>query len=284
MVLFNSMSSISYATVIAVGILIAFGTGRQPLAVAWSFIKAMILSRKYFLFSIAVMAILLLNKYEQLLENWLAIPYDLTPILSGWEGAWPLWLQDNLQSQALTLICGLFYLVLFQATMIASVGIYTYRQDMKLYYAFCVAILLNYVLAVPFYLFVPVNEVWYAHPQVQFLLLHIFPAFEQEYRALSGLNNCFPSLHTSISVTLALLASKSGIRRWAVFAWINAIVIVFSIFYLGIHWFTDMVAGVLLAMLTVFIGLRIGEWAAGKSVELPLPARSKLEASDPVRP
>ena len=117
--------------------------------------------------------------------------------------------------------------------MIASIGIYTHHNNMKLYYAICIALLLNYFVAVPFYLFVPVNEVWFVHPQVKFLILDVFPSFEREYRALSGLNNCFPSLHTSISVTLALIASKSGIRRWAIFAWINAVVIIFSIFYLG---------------------------------------------------
>jgi membrane-associated phospholipid phosphatase len=167
--------------------------------------------------------------------------------------------------------------------MIASVGIYTHHKNMKLYYAFCIAILMNYFLAVPFYLFVPVNEVWFVHSQVRFLLPDVFPTFEQEYRSLSGLNNCFPSLHTSISVTLALLAAKSGIRRWAIFAWINAVVIIFSIFYLGIHWFTDMAAGVVLALLSVFVGLKVGAWAENNSlVALSERSKAKLKASRPV--
>jgi len=275
MPLFQNMSSIAYSTVLAVAVLLAFGTGRQPLAVAWSFVKTLVLSRRYLLFLSAVLAILILNKYELHLENWIGVTYDLTAALSGWEGAWQASLQSAVESDVLTAICAVFYLVLFQATMIASVGIYTYKRDLKLYYAFCIALMLNYLLAVPFYVFVPVNEAWYAHSQIRFLMLDAFPAFEQEYRALSGLNNCFPSLHTSLSVTLALLAGKSGIRRWAVFAWINAGVIVFSIFYLGIHWFTDMAAGVLLAILCSYIGLRAGAWAESRSFSDLLPgARS----------
>ncbi|QJD81819.1 phosphatase PAP2 family protein [Cohnella herbarum] len=283
MILFRSMSTVAIGSVFAVSILIAFGTGKQPFAAAWSFLKTLVVSRKYLLFFIAVIAIMILNKNELQLENWLKVPYDLTPVLSGWEGSWQAWLQTNLQSEALTAICAVFYLVMFQSVMIASVGIYTHHKNMKLYYAFCIAILINYFFAVPFYLFVPVNEVWFVHPQVRFLLPDVFPAFEQEYRSLSGLNNCFPSLHTSISVTLALLASKSGIRRWAIFAWINAIVIIFSIFYLGIHWFTDMAAGVVLALFSVFVGLKVGAWAENNSlVSLTLRTKAKLKASRPV--
>jgi len=282
MTLFHSMSTVAYSTALAVALLISFGTGRQPFAVAWQFFKALIQSRKYLLFFIAVLAILLLNKYELNLENWINVTYDLTPALTGWEGAWQVGLQQSLQSETLIAICAIFYVVLFQATMIASVGIYTYRKNMKLYYALCIAILLNYVVAVPFYLFVPVFEAWYVDPQIQFLMLNVFPTFEQHYRSLSGLNNCFPSLHTSLSVTLALLASQSGIRRWAAFAWINAIVIVFAIFYLGIHWFTDMVGGVALAAFAAYAGLKIGAWAESRSpIETPL-AHDNLEPTRPI--
>ncbi len=283
MVLFGSMSTVAVSTVVAVSILIAFGTGRQPFAAAWAFLKSLVVSRKYLLFFVAVTAIMFLNKNELRLENWLKVSYDLTPTLSGWEGAWPVWLQSNLQSDALTVVCAVFYLVVFQSVLISSAAIYTHHQNMRLYYAFCVAVLLNYFLAVPFYLFVPVNEVWFVHPQIKFLMLDVFPSFEREYRSLSGLNNCFPSLHTSISVTLALLAGKSGIRRWAIFAWVNAVVIIFSIFYLGIHWFTDMIAGLLLALLSTTVGLKVGAWAENASRDnLAFRSKAKLKAPRPI--
>lgn len=258
---FRSMSSIMAYTAITVALLIWYGTGRQPLAAVWAFAKTLITSPKYLIFFLTMLAILLLNKYELKLEALFPVHYDLTSAIVGWESGWQGRLQNVLHSDALTLFCSFFYLVVFQAVMIASIGIYTQAGNLKLYYAFCVALLLNYLIAVPFYLFVPVNEAWSVDSNVQFLMLDVFPRFETEYRHLSGLDNCFPSLHTSISVTMALLAARSGNRRWAIFAGASAAIIVFSIFYLGIHWFSDMIAGLCLAGTAAAIGLKVGEWA-----------------------
>ncbi|CAM3732536.1 phosphatase PAP2 family protein [Cohnella lubricantis] len=268
MAVFHSMASILCCTLIAVMGLLWYGTGRQPLAAVYAFVKSLATSPKYLAFFAAMLAILLLNKYELKLEAFFPVRYNLTSALSGWEGSWQGRLQSLLHSDALTLFCAFFYLVMFQAVMIASVGIYTFEKNFKLYYAFCVALLLNYLIAVPFFLFVPVDEAWFVSPHIQFLMLDAFPSFETQYRHLSGLDNCFPSLHTSISVTMALLAARSGNRRWAVFAGINAAVILFSIFYLGIHWFTDMIAGLCLASVSAAVGLKVGDWADRRQASL----------------
>jgi membrane-associated phospholipid phosphatase len=261
MILFTSLSSVQITTAAVIVVLLWFGTGRQPLDPVYRFLHALVNSRKYLLFLGAALAILIVNTNEVKLERAYGVNYDLTRVLTGWEGTWQASLQAAVGSEWLTAICVFFYVVVFQSVLIASLGIYTARRDKTLFYAFCVALLLNYLIAVPMYWFIPVNEVWYAKPAVHFLMLDAFPTFERDYRGLSGINNCFPSLHTSISVTLALLASKSGVRRWALFAWANAVIIVFSIFYLGIHWFTDMLGGLVLAVLSVAAGLRVGSWA-----------------------
>lgn len=267
MAAFHSMTSVLCLTLIAVMGLLWYGTGRQPLAAGGAFVKALATSPKYLIFFVPMLAILMLNKYELKLERLFPIHYDMTPVLSGWEGSWQGSLQSWVHSDELTLFCAFFYLVMFQAVMVASVGIYTYEKNLKLFYAFCVALLLNYLIALPFYLFVPVNEAWSVSPHIRFLMLDVFPSFEREYRPLSGLDNCFPSLHTSLSVTMALLAARSGNRRWAVFAGLNAAIIVFSIFYLGIHWFTDMIAGLCLAGTAAAIGLKVGERADRKRLD-----------------
>jgi len=277
MAVFHSMTSIMFDTLIAVMGLLWFGTGKQPFAAGGAFIKSLLTSRKYLVFFVSMLAILLLNKFELKLEAFFPIHYDLTSALSGWEGSWQGRLQHVVHSDALTLVCAFFYLVMFQAVMVASVGIYTYEKNLKLYYAFCVALLLNYFIALPFFLFVPVDEAWSVSPHIRFLMLDTFPNFESQYRHLSGLDNCFPSLHTSISVTMALLAARSGNKRWATFAGINAGVILFSIFYLGIHWFTDMIAGMCLAAATAAIGLKVGEWANRRQDGL---GKDKLKSRD----
>ncbi|WP_123041264.1 phosphatase PAP2 family protein [Cohnella candidum] len=275
MTLFTSQSSVQAFTAAAIAILLWFGTGRQPLDAIYRFLRSLATSPKFLIFFAATLAILVVNTFEVKLEAAYGVTYDLTPYVTGWEGNWHAWLQSHFRSGLLTAVCAFFYVVMFQSVMLSSLGIYSSSQSKRYVYAFCVALLLNYAVALPMYWFVPVNEVWYANSHVHFLMLDAFPSFERDYRGLSGVNNCFPSLHTSISVTMALLASRSGNRRWAVLAWINAACIVFAIFYLGIHWFTDMVGGLLLAWFSVSIGMKIGARAEG------MPGIPAVHAAEP---
>lgn len=256
--MFDFPLSVPLYTAAAAAVLLWLGTGRQPLDPLYRIARQLLTSRRYLLFMAAAASLLLLNMLELKWENAYGVRYDLTGPLTGWEGSWHVWLQTQLHSGALTAICVFFYIVVFQAVMIASLGIYSSMASLKMYYAFCIALLINYAAALPMYVFVPVHEAWFANSQIRFLMLDVFPTFERDYRGLSGIDNCFPSLHTSLSVTMALLAARSGIRRWAIFAWINAAVIVFAIFYLGIHWLTDAIAGVLLAAFSVWIGMIVG--------------------------
>lgn len=274
MILFQSMSSVTIWSALTVTLLIWYGTSRQPFGAAYLFLRSLATSRKYLLFFVSMSAILMLNKNELKLERHFDVSYDLTKALTGWEGSWHVGFQSFLHSDWLTAVCVFFYVVVFQSVMLASIGVYTADRNLKMYYSLCIALLLNYCVAVPFYLFVPVNEVWFAEPQVRFLMLDSFPAFEQAYRGLSGLDNCFPSLHTSISVTIALVASRSGNRRWIIFTWLNAGIIILSIFYLGIHWMTDMLAGCVLSVFAATIGLKVGAWADRTSPD-PLLRRKK---------
>lgn len=165
---------------------------------------------------------------------------------------------------------------MLQSVLAASLGVYLLDKNRVMLYATCYAIIINYAVAIPFYLYFPVNEVWsYVPAGVRFTMLDVFPKFEQEYRPLSGLNNCFPSLHTSISVTMALLAFRSGNRRWMVITSISAVVIVFGIFYLGIHWLTDMIGGTLLAVLASTVGVQLAKLTL-RGREESLTVRSRI--------
>lgn len=71
--------------------------------------------------------------------------------------------------------------------------------------------------------------------------------------------NVFPSLHTSLSATVALLALRyhSIYDRWTPVAWLLAASITVSTIYLGIHWFVDVAAGLALAVLSVTVAIRV---------------------------
>lgn len=113
------------------------------------------------------------------------------------------------------------------------------RQGLAVY-ALC------YVAALPFYLFVPVREVWTQPGEAPNLILaHEWVA--RHLYSFNDVNNCFPSLHTAISVGLAAVAAGSGRRRMARIVAGLAAAIVFATLFLSIHWPVDVAAGLLLA-------------------------------------
>lgn len=261
MILFHSMWSVAFYTAAAAFVLIWIGAGINPFAASALFVKHMLGSKRYSAHFIALILILLFNKMELRIErDWIAHT-DFTALFHSLEGNIVHTIQQLFQHKWLTPIVAFMYIVVFQALMLSSIAVYTLQSESKqLYYATCYAVMLNYCIAIPFFLFFPVQEVWsYQESGVSFLMLDVFPAFESQYRLLSGLDNCFPSLHTSMSVTLAILACCSSNRRWAIVVCSCSTVILFSIFYLGIHWITDMIGGILLGLLASTLGLRLSE-------------------------
>ncbi|WP_081667340.1 phosphatase PAP2 family protein [Paenibacillus pinihumi] len=269
MVLFHSMGSVTLYTILAVIALLAFGTASNPLRVAYSFGRQLFTSRMYLLHVGLIVFILLLNKIEMMIESRMTYNYDFTGVIQSMEKGFVAGVQSLFEHPALTVILGFMYIVVFQALLVSSLGIYTFEGRHRMFYATCYAIMINYLVAIPFYLFFPVNEVWSYDSSVRFIMLDVFPSFESQYRELSGLDNCFPSLHTSISVTLAVLAIRSGNKRWAWFTSISALLIIFAIFYMGIHWLSDMLAGAVLGLLASTVGLKLSAYTSKTASAVP---------------
>lgn len=254
--LYNSIGTITLSSVGVVILLIWLGTLRFPLLLVRDFINDLIRSRKFLVLLLSVICILLVNKYELNFEESINYNVDFTPWIHGLEGHFVQSIQHIFSNPYITQITVFFYIIVFQSLLIGSIGVYIIDRNKVFVYATCFAIITNYAVAIPFYVLFPVNEVWsYPPAGVSFLMLDVFPRFEQEYRPLSGLNNCFPSLHTSISVTIMLLAARSGNIRWRIITTISSIIILFSIFYLGIHWLTDMLAGTMLGVFASSSGI-----------------------------
>lgn len=262
MFVIKDMTQVSIYIAIATFFLLFFALRKNPLRTVAIFARELITNRKYVLHFTAVIAILYFNKIELSIERHMGPQPDFTPYIYKLEGNFVAYVQQFFQNSTLTVLSTFFYVVIFPCLMIASIGIYTGARNLKFFYALCYAIIFNYMVAIPFYLFFPVNEVWSFHPDVHFIMNSVFPAFEKQYRPLSGVDNCFPSLHTSISVSMAVIAYRSKNRFWRLFTMISAVFIIFSIFYLGIHWLTDMCGGLLLGLAASRIALRIAEGRA----------------------
>jgi membrane-associated phospholipid phosphatase len=262
MLIFHSMTDVTLWITVTTFFLILFSTRKIPLYAAGSFVQEIFTSRKFTLHFIGLLGVLLINKVELWLAQSMHYKADFTPSIYSLEGDFVAGFQHLFANDVITSFASFIYVVIFSSLMIASIFIYTYEKNHKMFYAVCYAIIFNYAVAMPFYLFFSVSEVWSFRPDVQFLIAHSFPAFETYYRPLSGLHNCFPSLHTSISVSMAVIALRSKNIFWGRFTVISSALIVFSIFYLGIHWLTDMCGGLVLGVAAGRVGIRISEGRA----------------------
>ncbi|WP_458190334.1 phosphatase PAP2 family protein [Haladaptatus sp. NG-WS-4] len=94
---------------------------------------------------------------------------------------------------------------------------------------------------------------------VQPLLYSTYPQSQILTGEVNANTNVFPSLHTSLSVSVALLSyrTREMYRGWAFVAIPTATSIVFATMYLGIHWGTDVVAGILLGIASVLVAERV---------------------------
>ena len=170
------------------------------------------------------------------------------------------------------------YVFAFPAIIWVSLAYYNFKNDMKMMTALLFALFLNYLIAFPFYVFFPVNEVWSSSSQVRPLMHEVYRSFEGEYRVFSGMNNCFPSLHTSLSLTMALLATLTPYKRLARVLQVSAGLIILSTLYLGIHWLTDVIGGVFTAVVAVSLAMsweRAAEFA-GRTLYRLRPVYSRV--------
>jgi membrane-associated phospholipid phosphatase len=276
-VIYQSIGTITLASTATVILLIWVGSLRNPFLVIKEFIRSLITSRTFLVLFLCVSCILFINKYELNFENSLNYHPDFTPWVYGIEGNIVQYLQEFFYNPIITQICVFFYVIVFQSILIASIGVYIMDRNKVFVYATFFAIMINYAVAIPFYILVPVTEAWaYSPSGVVFHMLDVFPKFEAEYRPLSGLNNCFPSLHTSISVTVMLLAARSGNLPWRILTTISSTIIVFSIFYLGIHWVLDMLAGSILGITASTLGIYWAKLTVAKE-NSSIKGRSKFQ-------
>jgi len=231
---------------------------KNPYSVIKTTLVQLLKDKKKLLHFLGLFLILYFNKIEQKISEQFSVS-DYTSIIHDWEGNIVYYIQKLFLNGSLTYVLTFFYIIVFPTLMVSSIVVYLNRNDLRSFYSLVYALMLTYGIAIPFFMFFPVYEVWYFDPNVHFLIPDIYPRFEIEYRPMSGLNNNLPSLHTAISVSMALIALHSRDRNFGKLVFICSSIIVFSTIYLGIHWLADLSAGIILAVIASQTGLRISE-------------------------
>lgn len=164
----------------------------------------------------------------------------------------------------LTWLLAFAYFVLFPVIVLAT---YFKVKEADPYEAerYAIAYALTTSLSIPIFIFFPVEVTGYAVPGVEPLLYELHPVISGGIRHFDSLVKAFPSLHTGLAVLAALYSWKTT-RAYAYMATGSALLIIFSTFYLGIHWIVDAVAGFLLVVLVYTL-----------SEHLPLEKEVRLE-------
>ncbi len=196
--------------------------------------------------------------YDDLLTRALAL--DFTPHIERIEKGVVVTLQSYFDHPIIVGILSFAYIISFPGLlvgMILATATAPGPDRTRLAHAL-LAYALNYALVLPFYFLFPVNEPWsFPGSGVRPLLEETLgPAFMESIRPFSGINNCFPSYHVSLSVTLALVALETR-TPVGTFAAINAILIAASTVVLGFHWVVDVIAGILFGVFAYYLTRRL---------------------------
>jgi membrane-associated phospholipid phosphatase len=115
----------------------------------------------------------------------------------------------------------------------------------------------NYVLGVLCYIvFIAYGPRNFIVESAEALLYTNYSQYQFVTTAVNDQTNVFPSLHSSMAVTAALLAwtTRDEYPVWVPVSAVLAVSVVISTMYLGIHWATDVIFGIALAWISVKLG------------------------------
>lgn len=113
-------------------------------------------------------------------------------------------------------------------------------------------LLIIYLVALPFYLFLPISNV-YTYYNSPSALETVMPSIEKFFYVTTTTNNCLPSLHTAMSILVAYCFSLTGNKKLKYFGIFVAITVIISVVYLSIHWFIDVFTGIILSLGAIFL-------------------------------
>ena len=183
----------------------------------------------------------------------------LTGLIYAIEGNFVAWVQATFVTPELTVYFSGIYVYGYVFLLVFPFVAYLALPDTTTLKRLIVAYALNYSIGLVIYTAV------YAHgprnltpDMVTSLLFTYNPDFMALTSEVNEAANVFPSLHTSLSVTVATFAvlTRGEYPRWTPVAlWLSTSVVLATM-YLGIHWLTDVIGGIALALGSVYLSYR----------------------------
>lgn len=204
-------------------------------------------------------AVLVVNKgLQDRIEQFShAYGFDATATLYAIEGDFVLTLQGVIPDIAMIYFAAV-YVIGYAVLLVTPFVVYLFADRVRPLAVLVVAYAINYAVAVVCYALVVAYGPRNAGREsdgssADAPLLELVPDITVITAQVNTHTNVFPSLHTSLSLTVLLVAAgtREEFRRWFGLAMVLAVSIVVSTMALGIHWATDVVAGAALAIVAV---------------------------------
>ncbi|MFH0816857.1 MAG: phosphatase PAP2 family protein [Methanobacteriota archaeon] len=205
-----------------------------------------------------------------------ALNLDFTPLIFSIEGDAVLHVQRALLSDGMTLFLLIVYLIGYIFLYNFSFALFAYMDRRKVANDVIFNNLIILVISIPFYWFFPVYVTSWPFmagqgggavvPGMQALAYNYSPQVNEFFVLHDPFDNCFPSLHVAVpfAILLILVRSVPGFRLYKWFLGVMTALIAVAIIYLGVHWITDIFAGMAVAAVSVFLTERYSDGFWGR--------------------
>lgn len=189
------------------------------------------------------------NVIDPITTQWVGI--DFANDIHNFEGDIVYWLHQY-WTPVLVYFFVFMYIAVYPFTLWFSLLYFFVADEKKSMKTLSYGLLLIYAISLPFYLFIPVTNV-YRYYGAESALETVVPTVESFFYTTTTTNNCLPSLHVAMTILIAWSVHLTGNKKLSYFVYFCMISVIISVIYLAIHWITDIVCGVLLAVVVIFI-------------------------------
>lgn len=179
------------------------------------------------------------------------VGYNYAKTLHSFENGFVHWFSQN-WTPFLVYFFVIIYIGVYPFTLWFSPLYFLLSDNQKALKSLAYGLLLIYIIALPFYLFLPITNV-YTFFNTKSALETVIPGVENFFYSTTTQNNCLPSLHTAMTILIAYTTSLTGNKKMIYFSYFVMVAVIISVVYLSIHWLTDVAAGVIIAAGVIFI-------------------------------
>jgi len=174
------------------------------------------------------------------------IGYDYANVILKMEGDVVFWFSQNWNPVLLHYFV-FIYIIVYPFTLWFSPVFFIISNNKKAINTLSYGLLLIYLIAVPFYLFLPISNV-YTYYGFTSALEMVIPNIENFFYSTTTSNNCLPSLHTAMTILVTYSVSLTNNKKLYFVNFFIMCSVIISVIYLSIHWISDVIIGALLSV------------------------------------